>query len=77
MVDVAEVWAGLTLATGREAQGANFPVAYQPAIWTIRSRTDLNTNMRIRFGSRYFAIRAISVAASDDQFMQLTCEEVK
>lgn len=74
---MAVVWAGLTPVQGREAQGANFSVSYQPVIWTIRTRSDLNTNMRVKFGSRYFSIRAISVSAGDDQFMQLTCEEVK
>lgn len=65
-------------AAGRETFGAqpwtaSF-VGYR--VW-IRYRTDVSEQMRVKFGTRYLAIRQVPLVDRSQPFVGLVCEEVR
>lgn len=74
--DVISVWAGAKTISGREYYQAAAVQNEKQVRWIIRYREGLTEDMRIRFKSRIFEIKAI---LDDDELkktLTIVCEEV-
>jgi SPP1 family predicted phage head-tail adaptor len=65
-------------AAGRETFGPQpWTVALTGYRVWIRYRTDVAEQMRVKFGTRYLAIRQVPTIDRSQEFIGLVCEEVK
>lgn len=71
----ALVWASLEPGAGSEALAAGRSEPRVTHRLTVRRRSDVSANHRVRLGARLFAIRAVVDAGPPALWMTLLCEE--
>ncbi|GAB4274628.1 phage head closure protein [Thermincola ferriacetica] len=73
--DVVTVWARIRDLSGREYFAAQQVQAEVSTEITIRYREGINTNMRVKYGSRIFGIQSI-IPDERKTELRLMCKEV-
>jgi len=74
---VADVWAAVTVSTGREQNEADRIVALTTAYVIIRHRTDVDARWRVQDGPYTWEVRALADLSRLRVTLQLTCTEVQ
>jgi len=74
---VVTVWAQVKPLSGREYFYAHQIKNVVSHRIRMRYRTDVNAEMRIRFGDRYFSIESIFDMEEGQEFLEILCQEKK
>lgn len=72
--DLADVWANVRPATGRETQIEGRIAATSSAIFTIRRRADLLDTDRIVWGDVAYNIRSIMIGSQREAYLMIEAE---
>lgn len=73
--DTATVWAAIEPATGREFNMAAQTMSDVTHTVTIRHRAGVTRNMRVQYGTRTFAIKAVLNPDEANVILRLLCSE--
>jgi len=70
---VTEIWGNSQIVTGRERWANEHTATTYTAAISIRNRTDLKTEMRVKFGARTLEIQAIIDPTGRGKELKLLC----
>jgi SPP1 family predicted phage head-tail adaptor len=74
--DVATVWAGISMLSGRESFAAQHVYAEATHRVIVRYRTGVDAKMRVKWGSKYLNIISVDETVRRKGMLVLVCEEV-
>lgn len=74
--ELAQIWAAVEPLTGREFLSRTAETAEITTRVVARDRSDVNSTMRVIFGSRILHIEAVIRPAYRGREMQLMCREI-